>query len=166
MTQLVRTCHDWQALTQRLQALDIGWQPQALVPIKVEVAQQHLTAEEALAYMAKACSDQGWCQQPSALLKLPASAEQVQQLPLLAEGAREGHSWKLRHLKGDNWLLVQVDYQQQVSAESATHLAEPVSHLSHHARDAQLGYLRLWTLEGNKPVLEMAILVAFSGGKQ
>lgn len=168
MTALATTYKDWQALTQRLNACAIGWQPQALVPMCVTVNQARLTADEALTFMADACADQGWCQQPSALLSLPADAQRAtQQVPLLAEGVRSGHSWKLRHLNGDIWLLVHVDYQKAVTVEDATHLAEQVSHLSHHGRKAELGYLRLWLLDDDgKPQLDMAILETVAGGTQ
>ncbi|MGS2743862.1 hypothetical protein ACU6TU_09715 [Halomonas sp. LS-001] len=166
-TTLSTTHQDWQALTQRLQALKLGWQPRALTPMAVEINQQALTADQARAFMANACGDRGWCQQASALLSLPVDAQQAtQQLPLLAEGVRSGRSWKLRHLQREFWQLVEIDFRPAASTEEATHLAEAVSHLSHQAKDASLDYLRLWSLEGDKPVLEMAILETVAGGTQ
>lgn len=168
LTAMLSTTHqDWQVLTQRLQGLDLGWQPQALTPVTVGIKRHSLTAPQALTFMADNGGDQGWCQQASAMLPLPIDERQAtQQLPLLAEGARPGHSWKLRHLQGETWQLVEVDFQPAASVEEATHLAEAVSHLSQQGKDARLNYLRLWSLKGDKPVLEMAILENVAGGTQ
>lgn len=168
MTAMLSTTYqDWQALTQRLQVLELGWQPQALTPVKVDIKRHSLTSQQTMAFMADNCGDQGWCQQASAMLPMPIDEQQAtQQVPLLAEGVRPGHSWKLRHLQGETWQLVEVDFQPAAIAEDATHLAETVSHLSQQGKDARLNYLRLWSLEGDKPEIEMAILETVTGGTQ
>ncbi|MGY4878183.1 hypothetical protein ACLUEY_09890 [Vreelandella aquamarina] len=168
LTAMLSATHqDWQALAQRLQALELGWKPQALTPVAVDINRQSLTAEQALVFMADACGDQGWCQQASAMLTLPIDAQlATQQLPLLAEGVRPNHSWKLRHLQGEFWQLVKIDFRMAANTEEATHLAEAVAHLSQQGKDACLNYLRLWSLQGDKPVLEMAILENVTGGTQ
>lgn len=168
MNAVINTYQDWQALSERLQECGAGWQPQPLMPFKVGITRARLNKTEAMAFLASVSSHAGWLQQPSQLMTLPADETRVaQQPPLLAEGVSAGVSWKLRHLHGDEWQQTLVDYQELSTAQGATHLAEKVVHLSHHARDAKLHYLRLWALDDqHKPCLEIAILEGFAGGKQ
>lgn len=168
MNALTNTYHDWQALSERLQQCDAGWKPQPLTPVKVNITRARLNKTEAMDFLASVSRHSGWLQQPSQLMTLPADEVRIaQQPPLLAEGVAADVSWKLRHLHGDEWQQTLVNYQVLPSAEGATHLAEKVVHLSHHARDAKLHYLRLWVVENQyKPCLEIAILEGFAGGKQ
>lgn len=165
MTALTTIHDDWQALVQRLQQCELGWQPTALIPVRVNIQQQRVDSAQALAFLMSVSGHHGWLQQPSAVLTLPAEQQDVaRQLPLLAEGAVPGQSWRLQHLHGETWQQTRVAYECLPSCEGATHLAERVQHLS---RKEPLHYLRLWALDAaGKPSLEMAILETFAGGKQ
>lgn len=160
MSELARLLKDYQCLTEQLAALDMGWQPAVLTPVRITHQAQTLDRETLSTALEELAQARGWLLLPSKVLILPAPLDYLKQPPLQGEARLGEVRLRLTHQGRDRWTLHRFCIEL-CDAHEATHLAQEIRHQPDPRAPGPLRYQRLWQISHNQT--SCASLALFDG---
>lgn len=160
MNNLQQLFQDYSALRGTFESLELGWQPEALVPVQLEHRSEQLDRSGLEAHLPSLRQARGWLLCTDAVLILPHAADTALP-PLCGEGVlNDGQRFRLEHLGGEQWRLHLFRISPS-EPEQAQYLAQTLTHVHDHRAPANLRYQRLWGLQDNVPAPVLAVFDGF-----
>lgn len=116
-------------------------------------------AQEVISFLEAQGNMNGWVQETSYIHHLHNEGYKHRSIPLNAEWYDGTHSYLLEYIGQNQWLVKKYSVQY---SDAPTHLAEKMVQCEVDSKQ-KLVYQRLWQLDGDEIVANIAVFVGFEG---